>query len=241
MFKGVKQSVIRGELPIIQSLEHGYSQSVEEGNVQLGGAVGNFGGNILGGIAMGAAFGGGATIETGPGAAIGALVGGIVGGMLGEPAVEAMVRNLQTTDITSPTITVSVGAGRGVRPQTIANPNYVGPYGYDSPSEHHLPAAPSPNYVDTSIYHGSQYNGPQDRLPSGQNGYRPSFNDSPSEYNHNPHLAPSTNSTGNNIHGTNTGPQGPKNYGDTPLNYKTTEPALRPLTLPTLSPTGRGN
>ena len=65
MFKGVKQSVIRGELPIIQSLEHGYSQSVEEGNVQLGGAVGNFGGNILGGIAMGAAFGGGATIETG--------------------------------------------------------------------------------------------------------------------------------------------------------------------------------
>jgi Ca2+-binding RTX toxin-like protein len=54
------------------------------------------------------------------------------------------------------------------------NPNYVGRYGYDSPSEHNHPSAP----------------------PVGTSGYHPTSNDSPSEYNHPAHPASPPPSTG---------------------------------------------
>jgi hypothetical protein len=90
---GTHNQIIGGVLQTGQVIA-GYSVSKEEGNVQLGGAVGNVGGSVLGGIGAGFVAGLITGSETGPGALVTGVIGGIVGGIVGEDAVESAVREV---------------------------------------------------------------------------------------------------------------------------------------------------
>jgi hypothetical protein len=119
----------------------GYNISVKEGNVQLGGAVGTFGGGVLGGVIAGAIVGG---ASTGPGAPLGILLGGIAGAVIGEAGVEWLVSEIQNPSNEPYYPPSRDSQGRWLagfdEPGGLGSyrPAYTGnkEWGLDSPSEH---------------------------------------------------------------------------------------------------------